>query len=158
MTGNFKADIRRDTTCAACGTGYYYFHAVEVNEEDSSKFDAKVRDAVENGVGVAPCPKCGKLNGEMWAAYLKALWGHLVGIAVSVGILLFGWMMFGGGALMYGVLLLGGLSLLGYLGAMIGWFLAPVTNRKHSILPGEENQASEDASAKLAAWQTHQGS
>jgi len=56
---------------------------LELSEYVSEKFDAKVRDAVENGVGVAPCPACGALDAEMPQAHHKALLGHLGGVAVS---------------------------------------------------------------------------
>lgn len=153
MARKFKADIRRDARCAACGTAYHYFHDVEVDEIDSEKFDEKVRKAVEEGVGVAPCPACGELNPEMKAAHGKALRGHLIGIAVSLAILAFGWMMLEEGLLLYILLPVGALSLLGYLGATIAWMFEPKTNRKHSIIPGRESEASEKAQAKLAAWQ-----
>lgn len=156
MARKFKADIRRDTICAGCNTGYYYFQDLEVNEYDSSKFEAKVRDAVENGAGVGPCPACGKMNPEIRSAHYKALRGHLGGILVSVAILLFGWMMLEQGALLYVLLPVGALSLLGFLIATIGWFFEPTVNRKHSIIPGQEDQASEQARAKLAAWQASQ--
>ncbi|WP_291841887.1 hypothetical protein [Maricaulis sp.] len=153
MALKFEADIRRDAVCAACGTGYYYFHSVEVNGDDREKFDAKVRKAVEEGVGVAPCPACGELNPEMKAAHGKALQGHLIGIAVSLAILAFGWLMLEEGLLLYILLPVGGLSLLGYLGATIAWMFEPKTNRKHSIIPGRESEASDKAREKLAAWQ-----
>ena len=156
MARKFKADIRRDARCAACGTAYYYFHDVEVDEIDSEKFDAKVRKAVEEGVGVAPCPACGELNPEMKAAHGKALRGHLIGIAVSLAILAFGWMMLEEGLLLYILLPVGGLSLLGFIGAIIAWFFAPTGNRKHSIIPGKEAEASAQAREKLAAWQAAQ--
>lgn len=156
MARKFKADIRRDATCAGCGTQYVYFQDVEVDETDSSKFEAKVRDAVENGVGVAPCPSCGALNPEMRVAHYKALRGHLIGLAVSAAILAFCWMLLDQGALLYILFPIAGLSLLGFLIATIGWLFAPRANRKHSILPGQESQASEEARAKLAAWQAAQ--
>lgn len=155
MARKFKADVRRDAVCAACGTKYYYFHALELNEYDSDKFDAKVRDAVANGVGVAPCPACGALNPEMRKAHLKALNGHLLGVAVSVAILLFCWMMAEEGALFYVLAPLGGLALLAYLGLIIHWavvLVAPGSLRKDSIIPGREAEASAKAREKLAAW------
>jgi len=155
MARKFKADVRRDAVCAACRTEYYYFQDLELNEYDSDKFDAKVRDAVENGVGVAPCPTCGKLNAEMRAAHNKALPGHLGGLAVGIAILLFCWMMAAEGALFYVLAPVGALVVLGYLIAISGWVLvliAPGTKRKHSIIPGREAEASDEAREKLAAW------
>ncbi|MGX6646381.1 hypothetical protein ACWCOP_00375 [Maricaulaceae bacterium MS644] len=155
MARKFKADLRRNAICTACQTEYYYFHTLELNEYDSEKFDAKVRDAVENGVGVAPCPACGKLNAEMRAAHNKALLGHMGGLAVGIAILLFCWMMAVQGALFYILAPVGALVVLGYLIAISDWLLvliAPGTKRKHSIIPGREAEASDEARKKLAAW------
>lgn len=152
MARKFKADIRRNATCGACETGYYYFHSVELDEYDSDKFDAKVRDAVQNGVGVAPCPACGALNPEMKKAHLKGLQTYLLGGLGSVVLLLFCWMMASEGALFYVLIPVGALALLGSVAGVILWIFEPWTNRKHSIIPGQEDQASQKAREQLAAW------
>jgi hypothetical protein len=154
MARRFKADVRRNAVCAACGTAYYYFHALELNEYDSDKFDAKVRNAVAHGVGVAPCPACGGLNPEMRQAHVKALGGHLAGLAVGAGILLFCWMMAVEGALFYVLAPVGALVVLAYLALTLHWLLvlvAPSILRKESIIPGREAEASATARKKIAA-------
>lgn len=156
MARQFKADIRRDTRCAQCSAGYYYFHAVEVDEGDSSTFEARIRDAVANGVGVAPCPVCGSLNPEMKAAHMKNLRTRLLGVLASVALLLFGLMMLEQGALFFILLPAAGLSLIYYGVMTLIWFFEPNTNRKHSIQPGFEDKASEKAREQLAAWKAAQ--
>ncbi len=156
MARQFKADIRRDATCKSCNAQYYYFHSLKIDEYDSEKFDAKVRNAVANGVGVAPCPACGSLNPEMRAAHTRALFGHLIGAGVCVGLLALAWLMLEQGALLYVLIPVAALALLGYLGAIGVWFFEPVLNRKHSIIPGKEAEASEKARNQLAAWKASQ--
>ncbi|WP_417490954.1 hypothetical protein [Maricaulis sp.] len=156
MGRKFKADIRRDVVCEDCDTGYFYFHDVEVDEGDSSKFDDKIRKAVETGVGVAPCPRCGHMNPEIRAAHLKSLWSHLGGLALTGGLLAFGLLMLDQGALMFVLLPLAGLGMLGFAGMLVSWPFQPAANRKHSLVPGEEDQASEEARTKFAAWQAAQ--
>lgn len=156
MARRFEADIRRDTRCAQCGAGYYYFHTVEVEEGDSATFETRIRDAVVNGVGVAPCPACGSLNPDMKTAHMKNLRTRLFGILASVGVLLFGLMMMEQGALFYILLPAAGLSLLYYLVVTITWFFEPKTNRKHSIQRGFEDKASSKARGQLAAWKASQ--
>lgn len=155
MARKFKADIRRDAVCAACGTRYYYFHALELNEYDSEKFDAKVRNAVANGVGVAPCPACGGLNPEMRKAHWKALNGHLLGVAGAVALLLFCWMMAVEGAFFYILVPVAALALLAYLSLIIYWaviLMAPGILRRDSIIPGREDEASPKVKGKIAEW------
>lgn len=156
MARQFKADIRRDASCRSCGTNFYYFHSLKIDEYDSEKFDAKVRDAVANSVGVAPCPACGSLNPEMRSAHQKALMGHLIGAGVCLGVLGLAWLMLEQRALFYVLIPVVALALLGYLGAIGVWFFEPKLNRKHSIIPGKEQEASEKARGQLAAWKASQ--
>jgi hypothetical protein len=156
MARRFEADIRRDTRCPQCSAAYFYFHTVEVDEDDSATFETRIRDAVVNGVGVAPCPVCGAMSPEMKAAHVKNLRTRLLGVLASVAVLLFGLMMLEQGALFYILLPAAGLSLLYYVVVTLTWAFEPKTNRKHSIQPGFEDKASEKARGQLEAWKARQ--
>lgn len=149
----YKADIRRETQCPSCQTGYYYFDEIEVNE-GGGDFDADIRKKIEHGVDVVPCPSCKQLSPAMrkqhWinlATYFAALLACL-GIAWGIGAIFDS-----GGVVMIGLL---GLVLIGALGcaaAIVFWPFAPWANRDRAVMPGQEDQASEATKARMAAWQ-----
>ena len=157
MARKFKADVRRDVTCGACSTPYFYFHALEVDEYDSAKFDAKVQDAIENGVGIAPCPRCGHMNDDIRKAHMKSLFTALGGLALCLAVVLVVMMASSGGLLFYGIAVLAGLGAIGYGLMLLVWPFQPKFNRNDSIVAGEEDKASTSAREKLAAWRQHNG-
>ena len=130
----YKADIRRDVTCHACGTAYHYIHAVEVTEGDPDKFEEKVRKAVDTGVDLVPCPKCGKANPEMWKGFSKdVMRTGLILAALLVAILLVLLLADSSGLLFYGLIIILPLSALGYALRMIQILLKPILNRKKGL-------------------------
>jgi hypothetical protein len=157
MARKFKADIRRDVTCGSCSTPYFYFQALEVDEYDSSKFDAKVQDAIANGVGVAPCPRCGHMNDEMRKAHRKSLVTHIGGLALCAALLVIVFSVWSGGVVVYGLGILAGLGAIGYALMLLAWPFQPMLNKGDSVVEGEEDKASPEAREKLAAWRQHNG-
>tara|TARA_R110000868_G_scaffold167060_1_gene401351 strand:+ start:4873 stop:5361 length:489 start_codon:yes stop_codon:yes gene_type:complete len=149
----YKADIRRETQCPSCQTGYYYFDEIEVNE-GGGDFDAAIRKKIEHGVDVVPCPSCKQLSPAMRKQHWTNLATYLAGLAVCLGIAWGIVAIFGSsGVVMIGLLVLVALGALGCGLAVIFWPFAPWANRDRAIIPGQEDQASEAVRARIAAWQ-----
>lgn len=151
----FKADIRRETTCPSCATGYYYFDEVEVHESGDD-FDAAIRKKVENGVDVVPCPSCKTLSPAMRKQHRTNLATAVAGL---IACLVIAWGIFAifdsGGVIMIGLI---GLVLLGALGCaalIVLWPFTTWVNVDRAVIPGQEDQASAAVKAKIEAWQAN---
>ncbi|WP_339743607.1 hypothetical protein [uncultured Maricaulis sp.] len=151
----FKADIRRETTCPSCATGYYYFDEVEVHE-GGGDFDAAIRKKVENGVDVVPCPSCKKLSPAMRKQHWIDLAAFIVGLIASLGTagVIMG-IFESGGVIMIGLLVLALLGALACAVLIVVWPFSPMMNRDRAVIPGQEDQASEAVKAKIETWQAN---
>ena len=148
----YKADVRRDTACGSCGTDYFYFDAIEVDDQNTDDFDAKILKEIQEGTGVVPCPKCGKMSKAMKSKWMKDGLYMLLGALACLGGLVLMVVVLDGGVLLWG---LGLLCLLGLAGCTLGllaWPLTPWLGKDEAILPGEEDRAKPGARKKYEAW------
>lgn len=151
----FKADIRRETTCPSCETGYYYFDEVEVHE-GGGDFETAIRNKVENGVDIVPCPSCKQLSPAMRKQHRINLATSVAGLIACLAI---AWGIFSifdsGGVIMIGLI---GLVLLGALGCaalIVLWPFASWVNADRAVIPGQEDQACEAVKTRIDAWQAN---
>lgn len=148
-----KRNLCRHATCDSCGTDYLYLDDIEIKAYDPDQLPKKLQEEIDKGIGIVPCPNCGKMSTAMLRQWIG---GGVAGFAMIA--------LFGGGLalvvtqikegsdLKWGLAFLCGAGLAFSAFSMLFWPFAPLMNKGNAIIPDQLERAKPAARVKYEVW------